>query len=378
MHVVLSLDVGGLERNVVNQVREGRRLGQEVSILCVERRGALAGRAEALGARVLCVDKPAGFRPGISFAIRRALKQIRPDVIHTHQIGPLFYCGFAAMGLGIPLIVHTEHGKEDYSNRKLRVLGKIAGRFAKVFYCLTQDMADAVEDSGVIPAHKLRVIMNGIDTAFYRQPRDTAAIRRSLNIPADAPLIGTVGRLTEIKRQDVLIAACARVIQSHPRVHVLLVGEGPLREALSAHAASQGIADRVHFAGYQSDTTAHLHAMDIFALTSRSEGMPQALLEACVAEKPVVASRVGGIPEVIQDGVTGRLVPPGDVEALAAALSELLCDRDRADKMAQTACSRVVSIFDISRMASDYHWDFRELLANGSITPRRQPVAAAH
>lgn len=372
MHVVLSLDVGGLERNVVNQVREGRRLGQDVSILCIERRGTLAGRAESLGGQVVCIDKQPGLKLGTIGRIRDVIRDIRPDVIHTHQIGPLFYTGFASIGAGVPLIVHTEHGKEEYAtSRKTRLLGKIAGRFTKVFYCLTQDMAGAVGDAGIVPAGKLRVIMNGIDTAVYKQPRDTAGIRASLNIPLSARLIGTIGRLTEIKRQDVLLDAFASLTPMHSDLHLLLVGDGPLRDELQTRAESLKIVDRVHFAGYQSDTTAYLHAMDIFALTSRSEGMPQALLEACVAEKPVIASRVGGIPEVIHHGTTGLLVTPGSVQELAAGLNELLTHPVRAAGLALTASQRVINTFDISRMAADYHWDFRELLATGSISPKR-------
>lgn len=376
MHVVLSLDVGGLERNVVNQVREGRRLGQDVSILCIERRGTLADRAESLGGKVVCIDKQPGFKVSTIGRIRNAISELRPDVIHTHQIGPLFYTGFASIGAGVPLIVHTEHGKEEYATSwKTRLLGKIAGRFTKVFYCLTQDMADAVGDSGVVPADKLRVIMNGIDTAVYKQPRDTAAIRKSLGIPLAARVIGTVGRLTEIKRQDVLIDAFASLLPKHTDLHLLLVGDGPLHGQLKQQAEALKVSDRVHFAGYQSDTTAYLHAMNIFALTSRSEGMPQALLEACVAEKPVIASRVGGIPEVIHHGTTGLLVTPGKSDELAAGLDQLLSHPDRAAALAMTASQRVIKAFDIGRMAADYHWDFRELLATGAISPKRGQAA---
>lgn len=378
MHVVLSLDVGGLERNVVNQVREGGRLGQDVSILCVERRGTLAERAESLGGRVYCTDKQPGLKLNTIGRIRKVLRSERPDVIHTHQIGPLFYTGFAAAGLGIPLIVHTEHGKENYATcRKTRCLGKIAGRFTKVFYCLTQDMANAVAESRIVDASKLRVIMNGIDTAFYKQPRDTAAIRQQMGIPLDASIIGTVGRLTEIKRQDVLIDAFANVAKVHKNAHLLLVGDGPLHASLRDRALALNIADRVHFAGYQQDTTPFLHAMNLFALTSRSEGMPQALLEACVAAKPVIASRVGGIPEVIQHGVTGRLVEPGDVRSLSDGLCDLLSNPGHASTLSHTASQRVINTFDIGRMAAEYHRDFCKALA-GDVPTKDDSACLAH
>jgi glycosyltransferase involved in cell wall biosynthesis len=367
-HVVLSLDVGGLERNVVNQIRLASEVGQEVSVICIETPGALAAQARSLGGTVVCVDKPPGLRPGVVKRIRGALRDIRPDVVHTHQIGPLFYTGLAAVGLQIPLLVHTEHGKQNYAGRRqLRWLGRAAGRFAKVFYCLSQDMADAVIAAGIVPVHKTRVIKNGIDTAFYRQPRDTAAIRRSLGIPPTAPLVGTIGRLNEIKRQDVLLEAFKQILTALPDAHLILVGDGPLLQALRDQAGRLGVADRVHFVGYQADTTPFLHAMDVFTLTSRSEGMPQSLLEACVAEVPAIVSRVGGMPEVIRDGATGLLFEPGDVGALARGLLTLLVERQGARRMASAASAHVVARFDIRRMATEYHADFLRLLAGDPV-----------
>jgi glycosyltransferase involved in cell wall biosynthesis len=368
-HVVLSLDVGGLERNVVNQARLAAETAEEVSILCVERRGTLADRAESLGARVICVHKRPGLRVSVVCDIRAALRQLQPHVVHTHQIGPLFYTGLAAIGLKIPLIVHTEHGKVNYRRLRTRWLGRLAGKSVKAFYCLSQDMADAVAAAGIVPRRKLRVIRNGIDTAFYAQRRDTAPIRRQLTIPLDAPLIGTVGRLNEIKRQDVLIDAFEIVVKNMPEAHLLLVGDGPQYGALQEQAQRLRLADRVHFAGYQADTTAYLHAMDVFTLTSRSEGMPQALLEACVARKPVVATRVGGIPEVIEHGTTGMLVDPADAEGLAASLLEVLRDRPRAEAMARCASEKVINEFDVARMAREYHRDFLELLHPDALSP---------
>lgn len=363
MHVVLSLDVGGLERNVVNQVREGAKLGQRVSIVCLERPGVLAARAEELGARVVSLDKPPGLRPSIVRRLRAEIRAARPDVLHTHQVGTLFYTGLACLLGSAPLIVHTEHGREKYDQRhRTRWLGRLAGGFASRFYCLTNDMAEWIGSHRIVPRRKVRVIQNGIDVDCYRLPGDTAAVRAGLGIPAGAPVIGTVGRLNEIKRQDVLLRAFARLRTPGPEPHLLLVGDGPLRADLEKLAGELGVVGRVHFAGYQDHTPPYLHAMQLFALTSRSEGMPQALLEACVAGVPVVASRVGGIPEVIEHGRTGLLFEPGDEGALAAALESLLGSPEQCRKLAAAAHDRVESAFSVARMAAEYHRDFLELL----------------
>lgn len=375
VHVVLSLDVGGLERNVVNQVREGQRLGQRVSIICLERPGTLAARVEAMGGKVVALDKRPGLRPGMVLRLRRVLRELRPDVVHTHQLATLLYGGAAARSLGVPVVVHTEHGRERYATRlKTRLLGRTAGRFCDRFYCLTSDMAGEVRAARIVPDRKLRVIQNGIDLADFKAAAGAeadAGVRRGLSIPDGAPVIGTVGRLSEVKRQDVLLRAFARVRQTVPDAHLLLVGDGPLLEELRRLADALDIADSVHFAGYQPHSGPYLRTMDIFALTSRSEGMPQAVLEASVTGLPVVASRVGGLPEVIEEGVTGMMFPSGDDLALAATLGELLANPARRRTLGEAARARAEARFGVARMAGEYHRDFLELRGPDRRAPQR-------
>jgi glycosyltransferase involved in cell wall biosynthesis len=385
-HAALSLDVGGLERNIVNQIRQAPVLGQEISVIALERAGTLAPAAESLGATVLCASKRPGLRPQIALRLRAMLKRLDPDIVHTHQIGPLFYIRLATMGLRKPpIIVHTEHGKEPYADsRKLRALARFGAQRAQVFYCLTNDMADAVLAHRIAPADRVRVIRNGIDFSNYAAPRDTRAIRESLNIPQGAAVIGTIGRLTEIKRQEVLLKAFTTLSKTIPAAHLLLVGDGPLRRELEQLAGSLNIAARVHFAGYQADTAPYLHAMNVFVLPSRSEGTPQSILEACIAHIPVIASRVGGIPEVIRHDETGLLFESGDEQSLAKLLIELLGEPDRARSLAVSAKRFVESRFDIRRMAREYHEEFVRLLAAREATPQQgldlieSPASAEH
>ena len=168
-HVALSLDVGGLERNIVNQVRQGQGLGQQVSVICLERSGTLACQVEALGAPVICLHKRPGLRLDLIARVKLALRGLRPQVAHTHQIACLFYTGLAAKAAGVPVVVHTEHGKERYADRmRTRWLGRLAGRYTARFYCLSQDMAVAVKAHRIVPPSKVRVILNGIDTACFQ------------------------------------------------------------------------------------------------------------------------------------------------------------------------------------------------------------------
>jgi glycosyltransferase involved in cell wall biosynthesis len=373
-HVVLSLDVGGLERNVVNQVRLGGRLGQRVSVICLERRGALAGQAEQLGGQVYCLDKPPGLRLELIGRLTTAFRRLRPDVVHTHQVGSLFYSGPAARLARVPVLVHTEHGVEDYASPRKRWLGRLAGRYAHRFYCLTEAMRAAVVACRVAPTLRARVIHNGIDTPSFRAPTDPLETRRVLGIPERAPVVGTVGRLTEVKRQDLLLRAFGRVRAQVADAHLLLLGDGPLMGSLRDLVAQLGLGDCVHFAGYQPHSAPYLRAMDVFALTSRSEGMPQALLEAAVVGVPTVAAAVGGIPEVVEHGRTGLLFAPGDEAALAADLYRLLADRPEALRLSTAAREKVEARYSIERMADDYHRDFLELLARRSVRRAGRPA----
>jgi glycosyltransferase involved in cell wall biosynthesis len=363
VHVMLSLDVGGLERNVLNQVRQGPRLGQRITIICLERPGTMAEQVRSAGAKVICLDKKPGIRLGLIRRLAAVFEELAADVVHTHQIATLFYSGPAAKLAGVRLVVHTEHGKEKYAQRfQTRMLGRIAGRFTSTFYCLTEDMAASVRANRIVPDRKIRVIFNGIDTSQYGQPCDAQAVRQSLGIPANAKVIGTVGRLTEVKRQDVLIRGFARAKAQVPALHLLLVGDGPLRQELEDLAKTLGVAESVHFAGYQPTSAPFLAVMNIFAMTSRSEGMPQAGIEACVTGLPMVASRIGGLPELVSDGETGLLFPVADDAALGAAIVQLLSEPEKSQRMGETAKRRAIARFDIARMAAEYQSHFLDAL----------------
>jgi len=366
-HIVLALDVGGLQRNVVNQVRAGHRLGQRVSIICLEQRGTLAERAEELGGRVDCLHKPPGLRLELVDRLAAAFRRLRSHVVHTHQIGSLFYAGPAARLARVPVLVHTEHGVEEYGRPRKRWLGRLAGLHADRFYCLTEAMRAAVVARRVVPAHRARVIHNGIDTESFQTPTDPLETRRALGIPDQARVIGTVGRLTEVKQQDLLLRAFARVRARVADAHLLLLGDGPLRGALQDLAGQLGLSDRIHFAGFRPHSAPYLRAMDVFALTSRSEGMPQALLEAAVVGVPTIASAVGGVPEVVEHGRTGLLFEPGDEAALSEGLHRLLTDRPGARLFRAAAREKVEARYSVERMANDYHRDFLALLEKRSL-----------
>jgi glycosyltransferase involved in cell wall biosynthesis len=228
---------------------------------------------------------------------------------------------------------------------------------------VSADIAAECRAYRLVARRKLCVVPNGIDADAFARPNCVGPLRRELGIPAAAPVVGTVGRLDEVKRQDLLLRAFASVRRGVPAAHLLLVGDGPQREPLRRLAAELGLSECVHFAGYQSRPERHLHLMSAFALTSRVEGMPLAILEAWAAGVPVVATRVGGVPQMIADGQTGVLIDSGDENALAAALIGLLTDQGRAARIGAAGRARVRERFGLEHMVETYQGHYRDLLA---------------
>lgn len=365
VHVVLSMDLGGLERVVIDLVREGRALGQHVEVVCVEHAGTLAPEVESLEAPLSALGKPPGFQPAAIRRMRSLIQKVRPDVIHTHQMGALFYVALS-LGRGAdPLVVHTEHGRHYPGRLRARVLARLAGAFASRFYCVSTDIATSVISHRIVAPEKVRVVYNGVETVRFFRQDDRNELRRRLRLPAGVPMIGTIGRLDGIKRQDRLIRAFAALKQRVPSAHLLVVGDGPLMGELRAHVERLGLAESTSLVGYQAEPECYLRAMDLFALTSQSEGMPLVILEAWASGVPVVASRVGGVPEMIEQGVTGLLFEPGDDGGLVSALERLLTDPAEAARLAEAGRAIVRARYDVRVVALTYHDDYRALLGRG-------------
>ncbi|MFL5342201.1 MAG: glycosyltransferase [Gemmataceae bacterium] len=367
VHGLFFLDVGGLERVVIDLVAAGRRAGHRVSVVCLERPGAMAGRAQELGATVVCLDKPPGPSPKTTRAAAAALAGLRPDVLHSHQIGALWYLGRPARQAGIP-VLHTEHGNHlamatNWRARlKTWLFWRRAATAANQFCCVSDDIAQAVTRWHIVPQRDTKVIPNGIRTEIFADQSPRPVVREEAHIPAEVPVVGTVGRLNEVKRQDLLLQATARLRGRFPGLHLMLVGDGPERARLEREAAELGIREFVRFAGCQPNPERFLSAMDVFALTSRSEGLPVALLEAWAAGLPVVSSAVGGIPKIVTQDVNGLLFRNGNVAALTAALAALLAQPEQARRLGDAGRAVVRTHYSLETMAAEYEGGYRQLL----------------
>jgi glycosyltransferase involved in cell wall biosynthesis len=372
-HMVLSLDFGGLERIVLDLAREGLRQGQQLSVLCLEEPGTWGSEVEALGVRLICLHKKPGLRLRRLPEVRAALEDLRPDVLHTHQIAPLFYGGGEARQAGVPAILHTEHlnhlGRTRSSVKRARLwlLMRLALRHADRFVGVSEDVAAQVVRARLLPADRVFVVPTGIDLDRFRKPVDGAALRPELGIPQGVPVIGTVGRLSEQKRLDLLLRGFAEVWAAEPGAHLLIVGDGPAIEALRALATELGLNGAVHFAGYQADPAPYLQLIEVFAQTSQIEGMPLAVLEALALSRPVIASRVGGLPMVIENERNGLLYDFGNQAALKAGLLRLLRDREFARRLGEAGRHTVESRFSTAAQYANYQRHYREILNQKAV-----------
>jgi glycosyltransferase involved in cell wall biosynthesis len=352
-HVVLSLDVGGLERVVATLALRQHASGRRIVVYCLDRPGALAEPLVAAGIAVRVVQRSArGFDPRALARLARAMRTDGIGVAHCHNYAALVYGSLAAR-MGGAVVVYTVHGAHTSARRA-------TGRFQSLHLVdrvvfVSADARSVAARNGAVSARGVSTILNGVDVdALARSPEGGRAIRREFGIESDAPVIGVVARLTRAKDHLTLFDAVAALRSEWPRMRCLVVGDGELRDELRRAVSERGLDGVVVFTGARSDIREVLSAMDVFALSSVTEGLAVTLLEAMSAGLPVVATRVGGNPEVVEDGVTGVLVDPKEPEALARAIASLLADPDRARTMGQAGIARVRAHFSLESMIRAY------------------------
>ena len=353
-HVVLSLDVGGLERVVANLARAQHDRGERVVVYCLDRAGVLSEPLPQAGVPVHTVRRRApGFDAGAVLRLARMLRADGVGVVHCHNHGALVYGALAARLAPGTRVVYTVHGAKTSQRRA-------TGRFLKLglvheVVFVSAHARGMAREAGLVRDDHVHTVVNGVDVAaFAGTPGGGRRVRSELGIDADAPVCGIVARLTRAKDHRTLLDAMSRLRATHPRLHCLVVGDGELRDELVAASSALGLNGVVHFVGARGNVRDYFGAMDVFVLSSITEGLAMTLLEAMAAGKPIVATRVGGNPEAIEDGVTGLLVPPADPSALAAGIAALADDTGRSVAMGAAGLERARQKFSLDRMVNAY------------------------
>lgn len=333
VQLVENLDVGGLERIVVDLAIAQKRAGQSPAVVCLFHAGPLAPEAEAAGVDVVALCRPRGFSWQTLRILTSTLRGLGADVVHTHGSALHHYGVVAGRLAGVKRIVNTRHGTGFLHNRRRQELFfKAMAPFTDAFvYCCQEGQRVFTEERG-LPKGKSRVILNGIPLERF-PARDLPRLEAG-DDPADlAVRFGTVGNLRIEKDHATLIDAFALVSRQLPRATLRIVGEGWMRNSLAAQIRVLGLEERVRLEGARMDVAPFYRELDVFVMSSRTEGLPVVILEAMAAGLPIVSTRVGGIPEVAPEGTVATYCEPGDAQALAKAMLETARSgrmRDRA------------------------------------------------
>ena len=350
-HVLLSLEPGGLENGVVNVVNGLDPALFLSSVCCLKSSGPFAARIRRDDVQVHSMGHGRGNDWRLPLRLARLFRATRTDIVHTRNAEAFFYAGLGARLAGVPVLLHSEHGR-TFDDRALRLYAqRLLSRWANGIFAVSGALRDdLVRYVGLRPS-QVDVLHNGVDRSRFGSA-DRESARRLLGLDSDSLVVGSVGRLVAVKNYALLLQAFAALRRED--AVLLLAGDGPERAALEQLAQGLGVASRVRLLGHRDDVPAVLAALDVFALSSRSEGMSNTLLEAMAAGLPIVATRVGGNAEIVRDGVDGLLVDDGDAPGLAHALGELAVHVGRRAAMGASGRDRVATEFSIEAMVDRY------------------------
>lgn len=364
-HVIKGLGRGGAEGLLPQMIRAGTD-GYAYSVgYFLPWKDALVAEIEATGAPVRCFGTRSNAALLVSVPrVARWLRESGTDLVHAHLPLAGVVARLAGRLAGVP-VVYTEHNLQERYHPWTRRANRWSWRWQAQVIAVSEEVAASIRRH-VGDRVPVTVVRNGIEVDRPPpSPERPAELRRRFELPEGAPVVGTVAVLRAQKRLDLWLAAAQRVLAERPEVRFVVVGDGPLRSELEAEAARLGIASSVRFVGLQEDVRPFLALFDLYLISSEFEGLPLALLESMAAGVAVVATSVGGIPEVIGTEREGVLMPFGDPEALAHAVLALLADPERRERLAAAGRERVVQEFSVARMAREIEAIYREVVADG-------------
>jgi glycosyltransferase involved in cell wall biosynthesis len=357
LHVVDSLEFGGLERVAADLAITQHQRGHAVAVFSINSTQGLAPELAAAGVPVIQGHKQGTLDVRTLHALRNAAQGLGANIIHAHNFVPNYYAALATLGLrGAPVQVGTCHdmGKR-LEQRKLRLLYKASLLRTRRVAMVGKQVHARFVGQGYVKAGHAVTVLNGVPVMLLQ---DRVALRAhartALNLQADDLVVGAVGRLVDLKNHALLLRILPELSQQFARLKLVLIGAGPLQGTLKGTAAQLGLDGNVVFAGQRTDVKALLHAFDVFAMPSLTEGLSIALLEAAAAQLPILATAVGGNGEIITHEVTGLLVPAADDQATHNALARLLGDAALRARLAQAARDWVSQHASLQAMCDTY------------------------
>lgn len=369
-----SLGHGGAE-NLMPKILakiDTAEFDQRVCVLQVKDNNPIARELKGIGVPVDFVPIPRLRNLTNLPRLLSYLRRVKPDIVHTQlEFSGTLGC-FATKLLGIPNVTtfHTFHAPKDEgrSHWRYELMWASFRYFADLILAVSESVRSNIIEVGRLPAGKVITMHNGIEiNGFSKESVSKAVVKRSdFDIPEDAKVILTVAVLRKPKGIQFVLEALPQILQEAPDTYYLIIGDGKYRHTLEELARSSKIAERVRFAGFRTDIPALLALGDIFILPTLDDALPTVLMEAMAARKPLIASNVGGVPEILQDGINGILVPPGDPQAIGEACVELLTDRELIEAYTAAGFEIVQKNFNIDTQVAKLEQTYQELIANAA------------
>lgn len=355
LHVTFNMGIGGTEQ-VIRQLIGGLPKSHFVSaIACIDGSvGEIGEQIRGQGVEVFCLARNPGFDLELVKKLREQIQERGIDVVHCHQYTPWVYGLLAAVGLKAR-VVFTEHGRfhPDRYRYKAMLLNPLMALMTDSIVAISGATKLSLARYEFIPEKRVKVIYNGIK-ALDVEPGAAANLRRELGVAESELVLGTVARLDPVKNQTLMIDAFAVLLEERPNSTLLMVGDGPDRRLLEQKAKGLGIDRKVIFTGFKPEPGKYLAAMDLFLLSSHTEGTSMTLLEAMSLGIPAIATRVGGTPEIIIHGETGLLTEPGRVQSFANAIKQLAADQTLREQLSRESTKTFVRAFSQERMIDSY------------------------
>ena len=361
-HVIHHLGTGGMENGLVNLINHMPSTRYRHAIICLQGFTDFRQRIRRDDVEIYDVNQRDGHDLGAYRRLYKILRDLNPDILHTRNLSALESQAVGAFAR-ITGRVHGEHGRDIYDlhgkNRKYNLLRKVIQPMVGHYITVSRDLADWLQQTVGVPSRKVTQIYNGVDSHKFH-PRN--GVRLPLGPPgfmdSDAIIIGSVGRLAPVKDFPTLIRAFHCLREQWPeerhRLRLVIIGDGPARLACETLIAALGLSENVWLAGDRGDIAELMRAMDLFVLPSRGEGISNTILEAMASGLPVIATAVGGNPELVAPGLTGTLIPPADPEQMAQALRALIADPLRLAQEGRAAREAIETRFSMDAMVQAY------------------------
>ena len=363
MHLTFSLDVGGLETLLLSFLKKIDRSQYHPMVCTLSDGGQLAREFIENDIEIHSLPKRPGLDPGLVRRLAQLLRAQRVDIVHTHNFGAWLY-GIAAGVLARVPVINTEHSNVPAHKRLQMLAERPMAALSRYIICDSDAVRQNLQYRQKIPQKKLKLILNGVDVDAFGDTSRSAALKRSLNIPAEAVVLSSIARLAPIKNHLGLLEAIRQLRNlTDTPFRLLIVGDGECRTSLEAFVDTHGLAENVQFLGRRRDIPELLSITDIFVLASLMEGLPIALLEAMASSRPAVVTNVGGNTEILgADNRAGILVEPRQNEQLACALATLIDNPEQRLRLGQIARARVEKKASLNRMVHEYQGLYQSCL----------------